>query len=88
MPQWEGDCEMVTASLSDVFTNDSCEASDTWMYFDYKHLRHHFKNNADLMKVRRTNITVHSFGTLRYIFTLIFKKGFISFKPIGSKRLK
>lgn len=64
--QWEGDCEVVTASLSDVFDNDSCEASDTWMYFDYKHLRHHFKNNADLMQVRKTSSILALFFRLHF----------------------
>uniref|UniRef100_A0A1B6JIN3 Uncharacterized protein n=1 Tax=Homalodisca liturata TaxID=320908 RepID=A0A1B6JIN3_9HEMI len=50
VPQWESNCPVVSGTLNDLL-DDANASSDTWMYFDYKHMNQHFKTKTNLLEV-------------------------------------
>ncbi|XP_054261420.1 HSPB1-associated protein 1 isoform X2 [Macrosteles quadrilineatus] len=49
VPQWEGYCGTVSASLSDVVRSRE-DDSGIWMYCDYKHMNQYFKSRSELLE--------------------------------------
>uniref|UniRef100_A0A1B6LVY8 JmjC domain-containing protein n=1 Tax=Graphocephala atropunctata TaxID=36148 RepID=A0A1B6LVY8_9HEMI len=48
VPQWENDCQVMSATLKEVLNEG--DTRDSWMYFDYKHMKYHFENKPDLLE--------------------------------------
>lgn len=50
VPQWEGNCEVVSASLKELLDEENNRLNGKWMYFDYKHMKQYFEKKSDLLE--------------------------------------